>query len=133
MTGKIINISQDKFKDIPFYHIKIEGNPKDYSCWQKEGGLLQIGDTIEFTEELKNNHWRLKLVKSLGQDEKSLPELKGGIKTSESEDSRLKSMAVSYAKDLTVAEIGTGKFAKDPTLHTLTGAELIYKWLKTNH
>jgi hypothetical protein len=128
MQGKVEKVQTKLWNDKTFYQVKIEGSNKDYACWQKEGASIKEGDTIEFTEEEKNGRYRLTLP-STGK-----PPFVGVTrgKSPEEIQNQLKSFAVAYSKDITVALLtaGAAVVAVDPVKYTLDNANIIYYWLK---
>jgi hypothetical protein len=126
MTGIVEIITTERWNDRTFYKIKIAGNIKDYACWQGEGAKIKKGDTIEFTEEEKNGKWRLILPKS------GVSSGFGGArgKSPEEIQNQLRSFAVSYSKDITVALLQAGANLSDPIKVTLDNANVLLYWLQ---
>ena len=107
--------------------LKIEGDERDFACWQKEGLVLAVGNVIEFEPVENNGRWKIQLAgtKTAGG---------GGFSRAKSPqeiDNQLKSFSLAYAKDITVKMIGISPLAeKDPVEFTLHIAEIFLEWLK---
>jgi hypothetical protein len=125
MNGKVESLKKDTWNEITYYHVKLEGNPKDYSCWNKECANVKVGDNITFREEEKNNRWKLILDRPGGTGG-------GRAKTPEEINNQLKSFSISYSKDIAVAEINKGIARSEGDMMGLLfqRANAIYEWLK---
>jgi hypothetical protein len=128
MQGKIEVIKPDLYNGITFYHVKIEGNDKDYACWQKGIATSKVGDTIEFTDELKNGRWRLNIAAAPG----ALRSYTAKTKSPEEINNQLKSFALSYAKDIVASQVRAGRTTFEPDIvsYTTIMAGMFLSWLK---
>jgi hypothetical protein len=130
MKGIIESIIESSYKPPdgstprPYHKIVIVGIPKEYACWSG-GGVLKVGQEIDYQEEEKNGRWKLTLAGTAKT---------GGYKAKpESEiQNQLKSFSLAYAKDLTCAMITKGipTGSQDVVSFTLNTADTFYGWLK---
>jgi len=132
MNGRVLSCVKDKWNDVWYWKLKLEGNTKEYACWQKGVSFME-GQDIVFNEEMVKGRWRLSLIDREPQGaEVATPKRSGYVKSKEEIENQLKSFAMSYAKDMTVAEIGVnaaGEFDEKSYLFSL--ADQIYEWFHT--
>ncbi len=97
----------------------------DSSLW----GLFQEGASVKLSMEKEGKYWNVKSAElATAQQPKPGEPNKPSAKPKEDDDTRLRCMILSYAKDIAVAETNIGK--GKGLYETLIRAEIMFHYLK---